>query len=130
MQSIPDDIYLPHGWLCRCCTETAIAFTREDADVSLLAEKTDDPPHIPGFDPGYAWELRCRQQFGEAESTRSLGYVSTQRRAFDALLSCIKQYNAMVDEEDEGEVSGAVVNRLTIPGNAFSSYTDSSTGHH
>lgn len=93
MEPIPDDIFLPHGWACRCIQDDEIEFVRDDEQLSLLATRSDECPRIPALDLNLRWEVTCEQPIGEAICRRSLGYATTQARALNTLLSYMGRIN-------------------------------------
>lgn len=88
MPDVTSEQFPPCGWACVCSEGDRIEYRPEQWRFELTAERTAEE----------AWEIRCRQSVGEADSAASLGFVSTRENAVRTLFECMRLINRTMRE--------------------------------
>lgn len=78
----------PCGWVCVRSSVDRVEYRPERWRFALTAVQTAED----------AWEMRCRQGVGEADSSTCLGFVATRESAVRSLFDCMREVNRTMRE--------------------------------
>lgn len=86
---------LPCNWHV-VSSRDCIGFRHRERDITVEAVEADGPHR----EYEGRWQLRCRQRCNEAESQRTVGHVTTESEALDALFTWMERINAAAAENE------------------------------
>lgn len=99
MNPVPDDVLLPCHWLREEISDDRMEFRRDDDRFVISAVRSEGRPPPPDPSADHAWELRCHQRAGEANSVTTIGYVTTREVALDTVLEHMERINETIGGE-------------------------------
>ena len=102
MMDAPTDRLAPSGWSCVTDDAATIAFEPDEWDGEVRATRQSDD----------LWRIQSVERVGEAESTRTVGYVSTRDAALDSLLEFMSAMNRVRDRT--GVVRSMLASSLAV----------------
>lgn len=92
---------VPAGWV-QTSWGDPLEFTHRQTGLRLEAV-TEAPSSRLGGADAVCWVMRCRKAVGETESTKTLGRVTTVRRARQRLAAGMQRFNRLRAQRDWDE---------------------------